>query len=49
MKNNSIELLHVEEMLYSKCRCRGLVRKQGKDFKLSKSGLDLINLLIFVE
>ena len=49
MKSNSIELLHVEEMVYSKHRCRGLVRKQGKEFKLSKSGLDLINLLIFAE
>ncbi|MDB4718534.1 M23 family metallopeptidase [Verrucomicrobia bacterium] len=49
MKSNSIELLHVEEMVYSKYRCRGLVRKQGKEFKLSKSGLDLINLLIFAE
>jgi hypothetical protein len=49
MKSNFIELLHVEETVYSKYRCRGLVRKQGKEFKLSKSGLDLINLLIFVE
>lgn len=49
MKSNSIELLHVEEMVYSKYRCRGLVRKQGKEFKLSKSGLDLINLLTFVK
>lgn len=48
-KGNSIELVKVEETVYSKYRCRGLLKKQGKDFHLSQTGLDLIELLTFTE
>jgi hypothetical protein len=42
-KGNSIELVHVDETVYTKYRCRRLLKKQGKDFQLSQTGLDLVN------
>ncbi|MBT5928399.1 MAG: M23 family metallopeptidase [Verrucomicrobia bacterium] len=45
--NQSIELLDVQENIYQKYKCRKLLKKQGSQFQLSQTGLDLIHLLTF--
>ncbi len=45
--DNDVELLHVNEEVYTRYRCRRLIKKQGREYQLSQTGLDLIQILTF--